>query len=91
MFEEDYERQREQKEQETKNFLNQLESAKLMYSAFSKANPYNQDKQMISKETLESLLVLQHYTSKAIVEVYKTFTGTLEDLYSQLKRIANDI
>jgi hypothetical protein len=90
MFEEDYERQREQDERETENFLKQLESTRSMYSDFSKTRLY-QEKQMLSKETLESLLALQYYTSKAIVKVYKTFSGCLEDLHDQLKRIANDI
>lgn len=87
MFEDDY---ANKAKKDTENFLKQLESTRLMYSDFSKTRLY-QEKQMKSKETLESLFVLQFYTSKAIVEVYKTFNGCLEDLHSQLKRIANDI
>lgn len=89
MFEEDYERLHEQIEKDLANFLNQLEAVQSMYSDYSKTNLYR-EKQIKSRETLESLLTLQFYTSKAIVEVYKTFNGAVEDIYSQLKRIAND-
>jgi hypothetical protein len=89
MFEEDYERQRQQSEQETQNFLKQLESTQLMYSDFLKTNLY-QEKQMKSRETLECLLALQFYTSKAIVKVYKTFNSGLADLYDKLKRMTDD-
>ncbi len=90
MFEEDYERLRGQSEKDTENFLKQLEITREVYSDFSKAR-LCQEKQTVSKGTLESLLMLQFYTSKAIIEVCKTFNGCLVDLHSQLKQILNDI
>ena len=72
-------------ETDNENFLNQLGATKESYEYFLQLKDSWKDTRN-ARFTLESLIILQQYLSKAITDVYKIYDGKLKE---QLNLVTN--